>query len=459
MLPGDQARRLPHIGIAGLFFVIFALHVIAWSQYPPDVDPINFVSALHDYNLMHDSPHPPGYPLYVGLGRLSQFLVGRSHAYQLVNLGLLIGTCGFLLRIGTFLRDRSTGILSALIFAVHPLVWGATVIPECYISDAFGGSALVAAGLSTRQRPTLGLTLFIIAELMIGLLRPTSSVLLLPAGLAAIWLANDDWASRRRLIAGAIIGAALATMAAYIMTAELAGGLALYRHEADRVMGASFRGSSILGGAPIATHLAMIAKLFVWFGLFALPAALALGWRVSRQGAAGLGRIAILAGAWILPALGFYSVVYYLKPTYQLIYLPALCLVFAWALLEALKDRPLALGVATAVLAIAAQAFFWFGNEQLPTPLYRLTHSYFNQQDAAWRQLESKVAAVPADQLILFKDNSSLPPQALRLIVPSGIFAVQDPNGPLVLNDHGAWKPASPAMLRRFSGITVTSGE
>jgi protease I len=47
---------------------------------PDDYDAIGFVLALDDYDLGRMQPHPPGYPVYVALGRAAHVLVGSPLA-------------------------------------------------------------------------------------------------------------------------------------------------------------------------------------------------------------------------------------------------------------------------------------------------------------------------------------------------------------------------------------------
>ena len=90
--PSDTPPRTADRVLAALLVGFVPLHFMAWSAYPPDADPVNFFMALGDYDVAQDRPHPPGYPGYVLGGRLLALLAGPAHAYQLLNLLLLLLT-------------------------------------------------------------------------------------------------------------------------------------------------------------------------------------------------------------------------------------------------------------------------------------------------------------------------------------------------------------------------------
>ena len=418
--------------------VIAWVHMLAWAQHPPDVDPINFVVSLHEFDISRDAPHPPGYPLYVGLARLAQLLIGPDHAFQLVNLVMMLATSALLAVIGSQLGSRQAGMLAAILFALHPLVWAGTVIQECYVSDALGGAALVACGLAFGQWRYRALALFFVIELAIGLLRPTSCLLLLPAGLTAIWLSAADDRDRLRLLALATGAAGIALGMAYAATVTLTGGLEVYRSAIDRVMGAAFRSNSVLGGATLRTHIAMVNRLLFWFALWSAPLILLAA--VNRM--VGSNRdwrpVTLLLLAWIAPALCFYTAIYYLKPTYQIVFVPALSLGCSWCLSTLARPQRVLTGAITA-LASVGQGFFWLGGDHLSEPLYRLTHAYFAKQDRAWEQLAGAVKDAPVDCVIIHPSWSDLTPSALRLITHDGTYAVRDEQGQTMINANGLW--------------------
>jgi hypothetical protein len=199
------------------------IHYLSWSVYPPDVDPINFTVALQTFSPSIDSPHPPGYPLFVLAGRIAGLLVGGHYAYQFVNLAMLIAAGGFLYLLFRNVKHPDLGIYSALLLMSHPLAWAATVVPECYISDTFFSCAILTWVFTQEGCQKKLVTGIFFLFLLLGLTRPVSGVMLLPLAMTVCFLYSDNQRYRATLFV-AIAGITSITLA-YCSTAYLAGGL------------------------------------------------------------------------------------------------------------------------------------------------------------------------------------------------------------------------------------------
>ncbi len=437
--------------IAILIGLIACLHWLAWSSYPPDVDPINFIVALRTYNISADAPHPPGYPLFVFLGRLSSIIVGKQHAYQLVNLVLLIGAVFCLYFLFRQLGYPKIGLSAAVLLMTHPLCWAATVVPESYISDMLLGCAIISWIVIMKARPKslmIGMPLILF---IFGLLRPVSCLLLLPLGVGGIMLIAVNHKNRLGIIT-AITGL-LAIISAYSFTILLAGGIQVYRAATDRVMGNAVRISSVFAGAPISVHVAMILKLLIWSLLLAAPAILLVSICLVLRGRSLLSQSylskALKIGLfWILPPFTFYALVYYLKPTYQLIYLPCFLIPIAWTIQEGfqrLHQRIKWLIVGSMV--VAQLCFFFFLPSTLPSPIYQLSHNYFRQKDIAWEQLLQDLHPLRQEStLLIWVDYPNLPTYALRLLdwaEPSAVLNQENSSLQYLFPSTMTWLPSN----------------
>jgi len=167
-----------------LVSILATLHYYAWSDYPPGTDPINFTTALHDFSPAFDSPHPPGYPLYVFAARLAAFVVGERHAYQFINLAMLLGSGGMLYWLFRRINAAAMGFAAAALLMTHPLAWAATVLPECYVSDLFFGTAILAFVMTQRDLNRRLLSGVFVLFFLLGMVRPVSGVMLLPLAMA-----------------------------------------------------------------------------------------------------------------------------------------------------------------------------------------------------------------------------------------------------------------------------------
>ena len=66
---------VPPWPVSAIALAYLALHLPFLSPNLEDVDSINFALGLRDFDPGRHQPHPPGYPVYIALGRMSLFLV------------------------------------------------------------------------------------------------------------------------------------------------------------------------------------------------------------------------------------------------------------------------------------------------------------------------------------------------------------------------------------------------
>ncbi len=88
-------------------------------------------------------PHPPGYPLYVVIGKIVSYIpIGKvAFRYSLLSVFAMAITVALVFRASVKLSDRDTAdpvgqrladITAALVFAFTPLVWSQALIAEVY---------------------------------------------------------------------------------------------------------------------------------------------------------------------------------------------------------------------------------------------------------------------------------------------------------------------------------------
>ena len=80
--------RLPLAAIALLFLVT---HLRALPRTLEDIDSINFALGLRHFDPALHQPHPPGYPVFIALGKISH-AVWPSDSGSLSVWGALFGT-------------------------------------------------------------------------------------------------------------------------------------------------------------------------------------------------------------------------------------------------------------------------------------------------------------------------------------------------------------------------------
>ena len=108
-----------------LFLSASALYWFSRSPGLDEIDSINFAMGVYHFNLWEHQPHPPGYPLYVFLGRLAMAIFGAEpnnslHLVSAIGGGLLIASWFIIIRL-QFNERLAWWIAGCL--AVTPVIW------------------------------------------------------------------------------------------------------------------------------------------------------------------------------------------------------------------------------------------------------------------------------------------------------------------------------------------------
>jgi hypothetical protein len=72
--PGSRAIRLTLAALAGVFLIV---HLPWLVTAPGDIDEVNFVMGVREFNVAAHQPHPPGYAVFIALGKLAYPLSAR----------------------------------------------------------------------------------------------------------------------------------------------------------------------------------------------------------------------------------------------------------------------------------------------------------------------------------------------------------------------------------------------
>src|SRR5438128_9894144 len=120
----DRADRWDYLlaGALGLLTILSRLPYRARMLY--NWDAVQFALALREYDVVKHQPHPPGYILYVALGRLVDTWLGNETA---TYVALAVAFSGLTTFVVYFLArtayDRATALVAATLLAVSPLLW------------------------------------------------------------------------------------------------------------------------------------------------------------------------------------------------------------------------------------------------------------------------------------------------------------------------------------------------
>jgi hypothetical protein len=336
-----RAASRPDFGIAvGAALLVLLSRVLFLPQTLWDLDSTNFARALSEYDPSQHRPHPPGYPVYVAIGKAVQTVVPSAlHALALLSGLAQAALLPALLALFRSLLPPAVAVAATLLTITNPALWFNGARP---MSDSVGLLFIVttqALLLRARHAPHLLLP----ASLLVGLtpgVRLQSLFLTFP-----LWCLVLTRCPGRRWRAG---GVALAGAAAWLLPVILQSGGALrYLAVFGDTLGQAAAFEPLLSGFTL--NRAARAVELVLLGPWADPALGAVMLSLSAAGliAAALRRPAALGLA--LLAFAPYLVVHLLLQhvetlRYTLPYLPLFGFLAAEAL-DALAERlrPLAL--------------------------------------------------------------------------------------------------------------------
>lgn len=294
-------------------------------------DAVQFALALHEFDIAKHQPHPPGYLLYVGLGRLlNASLSDPTLAYVALAMLFSAGSTFVLYGLARRLYDRATAFVAASLLAVSPLFWFYGSVGLTYAGEAFAASVVARFAYATLTGSGRHLYWGALALGLTGGMRQSVLLLLLPLWLGCAVLGTR---SRRRLAtAGGIL---LASVLAWLLPMMwLTGGPAAYLAASTQLYGSMLVPTSVLGGSleiTLAQLRYLLESTLVGLGPLGLVAA-ALPAYARREGWRAPEWFLL---AWMVPPAIFYTLVHFGQAGYVLTFLPALVIllsrVLVWA--------------------------------------------------------------------------------------------------------------------------------
>ena len=179
-LPPEPLTRRQRAMVAILALFCAATRFLAMARSLWDWDEALFTMAMQDYDVTMHHPHPPGFPVYVGMAKLARFAIGDDfRALQSVNMlaAVLVFPAMFLFARELRLRF-ATSVSAAALFAFFPNVWffgGGAFSDVPSIVLVLFAAALLLRGARDRKSYFLGTLLLALAigirpqNLLVGL--------------------------------------------------------------------------------------------------------------------------------------------------------------------------------------------------------------------------------------------------------------------------------------------------
>jgi Protein of unknown function (DUF2723) len=311
---------------------------------------VQFALALREYDVLKHQPHPPGYILYVVVGRIvNAWLDDPTAAYVTLAVAFSGLTTFVVYYLGCAVYDRTTGLVAAALLAVSPLFWFYGSVGLTYAGEALFAStvAYFAFRALNGSRSAAYLAAWYLG--LAGGMRQSLLVLLFPLWFGCLAIGVRRF--RAVAVGLAILSASILTWFAPMIW--LTGGLDRYMAASVELADSVVMPTSIVGGAfdttlRMSRHL--LESVLVALGPLAAAGFLAV-WYVRRYGWKAPEWFLL---GWTVPPVAVCTLVHFGQAGYVLTFLPALVIFLSRVLVTALGHAGQALPHPRARVALTA---------------------------------------------------------------------------------------------------------
>jgi 4-amino-4-deoxy-L-arabinose transferase-like glycosyltransferase len=292
---------------------------------------VNFASAIYEFDIANESPHPPGYIIYVWLTRTVN-LIFHDPQMTMVSISMFSSALAVvgLYYLGRLMFNQRIGLIASLFLATSPIFWfyGEIALPHTLDMVFVILSVLMLYKIIHRDYRFLYPAIVTIA--IAGGLRPQTLVFLLPLVMFSLRKAGV-----RRIVIAGLTGAATCLIW-FLPLINASGGLLEYLN-IMKIFGDRFQETtSIFMGAGLVGLQRNTAKV-VLYTLYGLSLtifpmlAYCLG-VLTKYFRTNIDEKKLFIAFWILPALVFYLIIHMGQQGLIFVYLPALFLLAAFAI-------------------------------------------------------------------------------------------------------------------------------
>jgi len=268
-----------------------------------DLDSVNFALGMERFDTRVHQPHPPGYFLYVCVGRLVNFFVHDANlALVLVSVAAGMVTIAMIYLLALDWFGQRSARVAATLFLISPLAWFHGTVALTYSVEA-AFSALL--GYLCWRIHKGEVDLVVPAAIALGVsagIRPSSIVFLGPLFLFSMWSVPV-----RKILLGLGV-LALACTAWFVPMISVSGGFANYFGALASLWRMVPSKSTVFNSPPVTSlGRAMFIALiyFLAFGPASLAPLLA-----PREPEASHKMKTIFTAVWVVPALCFFTFIF-----------------------------------------------------------------------------------------------------------------------------------------------------
>jgi hypothetical protein len=268
-----------------------------------DLDSVNFALAINRFDPRVHQPHPPGYFLYICLGRLLNLLVHDANlALVLVSLLASVATVILVYRLALEWFGPRAATFAGLLYLFSPLAWFHGTVALTYSVEAAASTLMgLLCWRIDRGRTGFILTTAILLGITVGI-RPSSILFLGPLFLFSI----------RRAPVGKILGGLLVlglTLIAWFVPMLLAsGGPAAYFGALRSLWLMVPSKGTVFNSSPITSVARAMTIVFIYFLCFGAAVLVPLGAAFSPAPADKDKKV--FTAVWIVPALCFFTFIF-----------------------------------------------------------------------------------------------------------------------------------------------------
>lgn len=328
-----DSKRFDIVILAILSILVLVTRLPFTSKYLFEWDSVNFALGFENYNIIWHQPQPPGYILYVGLGRVLNMLFHDANATMIfISIVSSILTVILVYFLAKQLFSRKIAVIASIILIFNPIFWFYGEVATIYPCEAFLATLIVYLSYNVLKGNDKYLYPAVAVLGIAGGFREDLIIFMLPLVLFCLLYPNR---SPKRIIKAFLV-LVISILIWFVPTILLAGGLNSFIL-ANGHFGDSFHNTSSLFGASISMQLLMDLCLFAWLilgfgiigGLLTLIFIIFNRKNILDQKFLMNPKFIVLA-LWIIPYLIFQILVPLSKPGYILTYVSAISLILGF---------------------------------------------------------------------------------------------------------------------------------